>query len=387
MTGLARREILGSRSGRRARASPACRVRPRHLRKPPEELVRVGPDGTVRHLVVAARAARGPAAGPAVRLGADPAGRRRHRACCTLWTRGRPAQMRTGMRVRPRWAEQPGRAHHRHRLLRGRRAGRDAARRRHRRRAAADPAGRRLTHGHDDHHAGAPALPAQRLGGGEPLPPVAEGRQDHRPALPGLRQGLRAAARRLPGRRRADDDRRRTARRRHRHHVLRGERAVPGPAGARRRTWPLRSCWTAPTSRSSTSSSSCDPADVRMGMRVEAVWKPREEWGTTAENIDHFRADRRAGRAVRVLRTPPVRNSDVSDVAVIGFAEAPNVRQHRRHHQRRGDAGADLPRGVRPDRADQGRHRLLVLGLVRLPGRAGPSPSSRRSTRSARSRR
>lgn len=32
------------------------------------------------------------------------------------------------------------------------------------------------------------------------------------------------------------------------------------------------------------------PADeVRMGMRVEAVWKPREEWGTTVENISHFR--------------------------------------------------------------------------------------------------
>jgi hypothetical protein len=25
-----------------------------------------------------------------------------------------------------------------------------------------------------------------------------------------------------------------------------------------------------------------------MGMRVAAVWKPREQWGTTAENIDHF---------------------------------------------------------------------------------------------------
>ena len=31
------------------------------------------------------------------------------------------------------------------------------------------------------------------------------------------------------------------------------------------------------------------PADeVRMGMRVKAVWKPQEEWGTTLENIDHF---------------------------------------------------------------------------------------------------
>jgi uncharacterized OB-fold protein len=33
----------------------------------------------------------------------------------------------------------------------------------------------------------------------------------------------------------------------------------------------------------------CDPGEVRMGMRVRAAWKPREEWGTTMENIDHFR--------------------------------------------------------------------------------------------------
>jgi uncharacterized OB-fold protein len=33
----------------------------------------------------------------------------------------------------------------------------------------------------------------------------------------------------------------------------------------------------------------CDPSEVRMGMRVEAVWRPREEWGTTIENIDHFK--------------------------------------------------------------------------------------------------
>jgi len=31
------------------------------------------------------------------------------------------------------------------------------------------------------------------------------------------------------------------------------------------------------------------PADeVRMGMRVKAIWRPREEWGTTIENISHF---------------------------------------------------------------------------------------------------
>ena len=33
----------------------------------------------------------------------------------------------------------------------------------------------------------------------------------------------------------------------------------------------------------------CEPDEVRMGMRVTAVWKPREEWGLTPENIDHFR--------------------------------------------------------------------------------------------------
>ena len=29
--------------------------------------------------------------------------------------------------------------------------------------------------------------------------------------------------------------------------------------------------------------------DVRMGMRVEAVWRPEEEWTTSIENISHFR--------------------------------------------------------------------------------------------------
>ncbi len=33
----------------------------------------------------------------------------------------------------------------------------------------------------------------------------------------------------------------------------------------------------------------CEASEVRMGMRVTAVWKPRDEWGTTPENIDHFR--------------------------------------------------------------------------------------------------
>ena len=34
--------------------------------------------------------------------------------------------------------------------------------------------------------------------------------------------------------------------------------------------------------------SDCEIADVRMGMRVKAVWKPKEEWGFTTENILYF---------------------------------------------------------------------------------------------------
>jgi uncharacterized OB-fold protein len=32
-----------------------------------------------------------------------------------------------------------------------------------------------------------------------------------------------------------------------------------------------------------------DAAEVRMGMRVEAVWKPRDEWGLGIDNIEYFR--------------------------------------------------------------------------------------------------
>jgi uncharacterized protein len=32
----------------------------------------------------------------------------------------------------------------------------------------------------------------------------------------------------------------------------------------------------------------CEPTDVRMGMRVRAVWQPRDQWSTTAQNIRHF---------------------------------------------------------------------------------------------------
>jgi len=33
----------------------------------------------------------------------------------------------------------------------------------------------------------------------------------------------------------------------------------------------------------------CEASDVRIGMRVEPVWKDRSEWGPTLESIEHFR--------------------------------------------------------------------------------------------------
>ena len=43
-----------------------------------------------------------------------------------------------------------------------------------------------------------------------------------------------------------------------------------------------------------------------MGMRVEAVWKPRDEWGTTIENISHFRPTGEPDADVRDLPAAPV---------------------------------------------------------------------------------
>ncbi len=82
----------------------------------------------------------------------------------------------------------------------------------------------------------------------------------------------------------------------------------------------------------------CAAEDVRMGMRVEAVWKPRDEWGPTLQNIDHFRPDRRAGCRLRLVQGPSL----MRDVAVVGFAQSPQVRATDAHDQRRRDAGADL---------------------------------------------
>ena len=33
----------------------------------------------------------------------------------------------------------------------------------------------------------------------------------------------------------------------------------------------------------------CEAEEVRMGLRVEAVWAPKEDWGPTLENIRYFK--------------------------------------------------------------------------------------------------
>ncbi len=43
----------------------------------------------------------------------------------------------------------------------------------------------------------------------------------------------------------------------------------------------------------------CEPTDVHIGMRVEPVWKPREEWGPTMENVAHFRPSGEPDQQVR----------------------------------------------------------------------------------------
>ena len=143
---------------------------------------------------------------------------------------GSAAAMRTGMRVRPRWAadrvgsirdiacfEPCGMRHP------GRREAPEVPE------VALAESGRRS--GHDDGHAGAAALPAHRLARGEHLPARPGRRPADRAAVPRVREGVHPVAGDLPGRRRAHRHRGRAARHRDRHHLLHRERGLPRPAG------------------------------------------------------------------------------------------------------------------------------------------------------------
>jgi len=193
MTALAGRRILGARGADGRVHAPPFEYDPVTL-APPDELVPVGPEGSVTSWSWAPRPLEGqplahPFAWALIRLdGADT-------AMLHAVDAGSAAMMHTGMRVRVRWAAstvghirdiacfEPYDV-----------SGTDGA-------AGAAAAGRAGGH---DHDAGAAALRAHGVAGREQLPARARRRQAARAALPGLRQGLHPAARGLPHLRGAD---------------------------------------------------------------------------------------------------------------------------------------------------------------------------------------
>ena len=146
--------------------------------EPPAELVEVRPGGTVTSWSWVTSAAGGPAAGASVRLGADPAGRRRHRDAARR-------RRRLGRRHAHRHAG-PGP------LGRGTPSGISAtspasspARGRRRARWRAGPG---HGTGHDDHYPGAAGVRAHRFSRGDRLPARAGGWAVARAALPVCRK-------------------------------------------------------------------------------------------------------------------------------------------------------------------------------------------------------
>ena len=296
MAALADRRILGSRCADGRVYAPPFEFDPVTF-DPPDDLVPVGPEGTVTTWSWAPQPLEGqPLAQPfgwaLIRLdGADT-------AMLHAVDAGSAAAMRTGMRVRPRWAEQ--------------RAGdiRDivcfepstgapepdeptadevgTAEKASPTAAPGPAAGGGAGTGGDDEHAGAAALRAHGLARGEQVPARAGRRAAAGAALPGLQQGLHPATRGLPHRRRADHD-----------EVELPDRGIVTTFCVVNVDYPGQRV-SAPYVAAAVLLDGadiafqhlvlgCDPDEVRMGMRVRAEWKPREEWGTTLENIDHFR--------------------------------------------------------------------------------------------------
>ena len=187
-TALRERRIVGVRGSDGRVHVPPRRVRPRHLRRADRD--RTGGQRRNGGVVdVAARTARGPAAGPSVRVGADQARRRRHRAAA----RGR---RRLGCGDQHRCAgaralgRRTGRRDHRHRVLRARRRGRAGGRHDGRPRSG--------------DHARRPDLdrnPAHRITSRERVPACARGGQAARSAHRQGRKGVLPGARGRSGRR------------------------------------------------------------------------------------------------------------------------------------------------------------------------------------------
>ena len=244
MTALAARRILGSRGADGRVHAPPFEYDPVTF-APPAELVEVGPEGTVATWTWVAEPLEGqplahPFAWALIRLdGADT-------AMLHAVDAGSAAAMATGMRVRARWAASPAGHISDIACFEPCRADEPAGLAEDRRQPAGQEPVTMVTTPVRLHyeHTASP-------GESEFLRGLADG-PPARAALPGLRQGLHPAARRLPHRRGPDRRGGGAARHRHRDHVLRGQRAVPRASGCPRRTSRHRSCSTAPTSRSST---------------------------------------------------------------------------------------------------------------------------------------
>ncbi len=113
--------------------------------------------------------------------------------------------------------------------------------------------------------------------------------------------------------------------------------------------------------------------EVRMGMRVEAVWAPPEELGADVGLGQVLPPHRRARRRLRDLQGVPVSRLPRPDLGSParrrGVLRAVRQRAARGRAQRGRDAHAGGGRGVRQHRHHQGRRRLHLLGLDRLPDR------------------
>jgi len=277
MTALAGRRILGARDGDGRVHAPPFEYDPVSL-APPAELVEVGPEGTVTTWSWAGEPLEGqplahPFAWALIRLdGADT-------AMLHAVDAGSPAAMRTGMRVRPRWAASPvGHI-------------RDIACFEPSDPAAAAPA---PGHGQAEHEPVAMMTTPVRLhyehtasaGESEFLRGLAEGRL--------LGQRCPACGKvYIPPRAACPTDGVPTT----------DEVELPDtgtvttfcvvnvPFPGQRVTPPYVAAAVLLDGADIPFQHlilGCEPGEVRMGMRVKAAWKPREDWGTTAENIEYF---------------------------------------------------------------------------------------------------
>ena len=105
-TALRERHVVGVRGSDGRVLVPPAEFDPVTY-EPLTEIVPVASVGTVHVVDVATRAAGGPAAGPAVRVGADQTRRRRHPAAARRRRRARPDAISTGARVHVHWVDEP----------------------------------------------------------------------------------------------------------------------------------------------------------------------------------------------------------------------------------------------------------------------------------------